>query len=376
MANASGGNNSSSSRKDSLRPTVPRSASTASAQLRRAVQTALVSGKRHMIVDVLLADIDPRQRTYDERSAREVYVSLASCGTLLSSIGSSSGGGGGGSISNGDEEEEKEEKERRRRRGTHMVVSGATTAMRVRSWLLQSSSSNTTISAAAAVADDNTRNTTTTIGILGTKESMGLAQEKDLVVFMIDPDSGVKGLVDLRKALQSVIGDTPTRRQQVFLPRDNQKATTAVVICNHPREGRLHEALRYDGARPVEMLEFEDIFVLIPFSVMHRSPDAPRDDVQQVRFVLMKQFPWKWGFWVFVANKQKQEQASSEGNGSVRQDDEYKREKGNNGNGAAAISEQREHGRGEYVLFREFDWRPDDGDIDVAIRESLAELID
>lgn len=362
-ANASGGNNSSSSRKDSLQPAVPRSASAASAQIRRAVQTALVSGKRRMVVDVLLADIDPRQRTYDERSAREVYFSLASCGTLLSSssIGSGSGNGSG-SVSSGREE----------RGGTHMVVSGATTAMRVRSWI-QSSTISTISTAVAGDGGDNnntmmTTRSTTTIGILGTKESKGLAQRKNLVVFMVDPDGGVKGLVDLRRALRAVIGGRG--RQQVF-PGDAQK-NTAVVICNHPREGRLHEAVGYDGPRPVEMLEFEDIFVLIPFSVMHRSPDAPRDEMQQVRFVLMKQFPWKWGFWVFV-KEEMGDGASSEGNGSVRDDDYYERNGGMKNNGNAAVSE---HGRGEYVLFREFEWRPDDGDIDEAIRESLSELID
>lgn len=291
---------------DSLRPGIPRSAAAASAQLRRAVQTALVSGKRRMIVDILLADLDPRQRTYDDDGARAIYESLASCGT-----------GTGTETDEG--------------MGTHMVVSGATTAMRVRSWL-------------------SSRKKRVSIGILGSAENRNLVTEKDMVCIMVDPEGGIKGLLDLRKVLRQV--------EKEHDQGMNTKAK-AVVICNHPREDYLYEMAGYGGIMPIEMSDYNEVFVLIPFTFQHNMRKNADGSPKMYRFAIMKQFPWNWGFWMFVEPNNE--------NPSEDDDDDTL----NNKNSMdRAPSHER---NGEYVLCQEFTWRPDDDDIMEAINEAILE---
>lgn len=259
------------------RPGVPNDASAASTPIRRAIQIALASGKRRVRIDTLLPALDERQRTYDDDAARQVFQAIISaCIT-------------------GD---------------VNVVVGGVKMAARVRNWL-------------DSAKDDDIKSRVSSIGLLGTKEETKLeleAEQTKTVFVIMNPESGVRGMVDLRK----------------FLKEAHTRGKT-VIIQNHARELEVCEQLGYGGPAPIEMEEYEDVFFIAPFGIERGNGG----NEQSSRFVLMRQFPGDWGLWKFVRDERQE-----------------------SGNDVSV-----EHGA--YVLCQEYEYCPEDNELLSHVGEAM-----
>lgn len=230
---------------------VPSSAAVASRQIQTAVRTALASGKRRLCVDLLIAAVDVRARTYDEEAAEAVFSGL------VKSVQPVLPGGG---------------------ENLHVVVSGATTALRIQTWLNRGEYDGISVTVLGMDAKNRmvSNDSTCTVGGL----------------LIINPSDSVNSLIDLRSLL-----------------KEAHNRGLPVVIHNHPRPDAIYELLGYGGAVPIEMSEYETVFALAPFSLKPRNLEESDIEAYSTnamppppRFALMRQFPSKWALWHFVAD--------------------------------------------------------------------------
>lgn len=113
-----------------------------------------------------------------------------------------------------------------------------------------------------------------------------------------------------------------------------------VIVLNHPREDDLYRTLGYHGGVPWEMTKAEAAFVLAPFALQKK--DEQGNSERPTRFVIMRQFPGKWGLWRYVGQLE-------------------------DGEDLLHLEEE----DAQYELCTEFDDRPSMGEVAAAVRVSL-----
>lgn len=243
---------------------VPTSAGKAAVQIQTSVRSALAVGKRRVSVDVLIASIDARSRTYDDIAAKAIFASLLQAvRPILPNV--------------------------------RVVLPGSTAALRVRRWLSSESMENVSV------------------GVLGVDDLVASTG----ALLVIDPPCKGDGLQDLRRLI-----------------RDAHDKNLPVLLQNQPREDELYKLLGYGGGIPFELVRYEPVFVLAPFA-LQGNPNAP-----PTRFVLFRKFPGKWELWRHF--------------GPI--DDK-----------PFGISEK----KGTYELLQEFENRPSDNALMLAVSNSL-----
>lgn len=210
---------------------VPTDARAAARQIRTAVRTALVSGRRHINVDILVAAIDSRSRTFDTKAAGIIFHSLVS--SLQPAVTNI--------------------------RPLHVVVSGATAALRVSEWQTEHELKDVRVC------------------VLGVRDGN---EEMAGGVVMLDPPGAGDAISDVRRTLaEANRNDIP------------------VLVLNHPRRDDLYRTLGFGGSGiPRELMSYETVFALAPFSLTVESSDTEAGVAPQ-RFVLMRQFPERWELW-------------------------------------------------------------------------------
>lgn len=228
------------------RPSIPSNATAAAIQIQTAVRTAFASGKRRVCVDLLMAAVDARARTYDDGAAQAVFSGLVtSVQPVLPFEGSK----------------------------LQVVVNGSTTALRVRKWM--------------QMEPDLTNISVTLLGL----DALSCLEAKDLeqavpvssALLILNPPADGASITNLRKLLRAA-----------------HSRNLPVVVQNHPREDAIYELLGYGGSIPYEMWNYEPVFVLAPFAITPNLSEGQMPDKPQPRFVLMRQFPYKWILWQFI----------------------------------------------------------------------------
>eukprot|EP00177_Eucheuma_denticulatum_P008107 GFKZ01014772.1.p2 GENE.GFKZ01014772.1~~GFKZ01014772.1.p2 ORF type:complete len:290 (+),score=49.37 GFKZ01014772.1:459-1328(+) len=225
---------------------VPDSASSAAAAIQTSVRTALIQGRRRLSVDLLIAALDPRARTYDEDAASSVLIALLDALIPVLPVSSPV---------------------------LRVVVSGAAAAVRVNKWVGDMKDVQVTV--------------------LGVREGGGgdVAGAEDAdggvdAVVLFDP--GVDAVLEVRRLLGSMA-----------------RKGVPVVVVNHPREDELYRMLGYGGGLPFEMTKFEAVFVLAPFALQKEATQDVGGEAQDagavpMRFVVMRQYPGKWELWRYL----------------------------------------------------------------------------
>lgn len=249
---------------------VPVGARAAARQVQQAVRTALVSGKRRLCVDILIAAVDPRSRNFDDDAAATVFDSLIeSVQPVLPA-------------------EEAQVK---------VIVSGSTAAVRINSWVKSLQVKNVSVDVLGIYANQDSNDE---------EDSKQYEKGNPDALIIIDPPGTGDSILDLRKLLRKAHGDN--------IP---------VVINNHPRRDALYELLGYGGHIPYEMTSYESVFLLAPFALKAKGDSQP--GISSPRFVLMRKFPHKWNLWKYQGLKDKSFLTASESvsDGPIS-DDEYK----------------------------------------------------
>lgn len=249
---------------------VPVGARAAARQVQQAVRTALVSGKRRLCVDILIAAVDPRSRNFDDNAAATVFESLIeSVQPILPA-------------------EEAQVK---------IIVSGSTAAMRINNWVKSLQVRNISVDVLGIYANQESND-----------EEDSQLQEIDNpdALIIIDPPGTGDSILDLRKLLRRAHDDN--------IP---------VVVNNHPRRDALYDLLGYGGHIPYELASYEPVFLLAPFAL--KTKDDSQPGTPPSRFVLMRKFPHKWNLWKYQGLKDKSFLAASDSVSDVASsDDEYR----------------------------------------------------
>lgn len=237
-------------------PGVPSSPTKASTQIQTAVRTALATGKRRLCVDMLVAALDVRARTYDVDAAEAIFLALITAVQPVLPV----------------------------ERGLLQVVTAsASSAQRVRSWVERSELRYVDV---------------TTLGQDALTRIQTPAETPDApavaAVLVLSAPNVDRTTLDLRAVLKAA-----------------HKRNIPIVVHNHPRKDAVYELLGFGGMIPYEMWHYEPVFVMAPFAMQMQASQEDRGagpggraSPAKVppRFVLMRQYPSRWGLWHFVGS--------------------------------------------------------------------------
>lgn len=221
----------------------PTNATTARIPLRRAIQTALASGRRRLTTNLLISALDPRARTYDSASAGHVFRTLVAALVPLAT----------------------------EERPVRVVVGGAKTVIKAREWIAEEDD-DTVIGEEKMLSVDKL--VLETIGTASDSEREG-REFAGLLVFAPPPG---EFMLELRAVI-----------------RDAHEQNIPVLIHNHVDEGDVYKMLGWGGGRPREIMMYETAFMLAPFAV---QPNGPTSGTKAGgKFVLMRAWPEHWCLW-------------------------------------------------------------------------------
>lgn len=219
---------------------VPDSASSAAAAIQTSVRTALIQGRRRLSVDLLLAALDPRARTFDEDAASAVLVALLDA--LIPVLPTNAP-------------------------VLRVVVSGAAAAVRVKKWLSDMKDVQVTV--------------------LGVQEGEAEGSEGGVdAVVLFDP--GVDAVLEVRRLLGSM-GQKGVPVVVVNHPREDELYRMLGYGGGLPFEMTKFEAVFVLAPFALQKEAKED--------AGSEEQDA---GAVPMRFVVMRQFPGKWELWRYL----------------------------------------------------------------------------
>lgn len=235
---------------DHVNQGVPVDAAAAATQVRAATTSALASGRRTMLVDVLVQSVRRNARTFDAKVYGGLVASL--CRSLTPALSESSP-------------------------YVKLCLPGPGAVLDVRQHFddaasLAAASSKEIVSgekpASVALPDVE-------IEVLGA----GSISDETGALVIVDPPGKGRSVGDLRRLVREA---TAKRRP--------------VLIMNHPQPGSVFEIADCLGDLPYEIVDFESVYTLAPFALRVKEGEELGRGV--ARFVLLHAFPGAWQLWL------------------------------------------------------------------------------